>query len=143
MNRDFYVVVAERDTYDPMQSNGPIIFEQNLGGQHSTLEAARKRAEHLSKSYGLTKVAKLKFVDDESFKEIPSDTKTEDDFWFVFNPQGEKPTFRHFAESLAIAEAERLASENPGNTFIVLHSVCSRKVGKIEKTQYMPSQIPF
>lgn len=49
-------------------------------------------------------------------------------FWLVWNPNGRSPTFRHHTESSAIAEAERLAKEHPGGTFIVLESICARRV---------------
>lgn len=44
-------------------------------------------------------------------------------FWFVWNPAGHAPTYKHFNEGEAIREAERLAKQNPGQDFIVLQSV--------------------
>lgn len=53
-------------------------------------------------------------------------------FWIVWNPAGRNPTFRHRSESAAVAEAERLARENPGQTFVVLQSVCARRTQTME-----------
>lgn len=40
--------------------------------------------------------------------------------WFVYNPQGDKPTHYHFTEQDALNEAKRLAGLNPGSNFLVL-----------------------
>lgn len=49
-------------------------------------------------------------------------------FWMVWNPEGRAPTYRHTSEGSAKTEAERLARANPGQTFVVLESVCARRV---------------
>ncbi len=49
-------------------------------------------------------------------------------FWLVWNPNGKSPTYRHHSEASAVAESERLASAYPGETFIVLESICGRRV---------------
>lgn len=46
-------------------------------------------------------------------------------FWFVWNPQGHAPTFRHSSNQGAIAEAERLARLNPKQRFFVLEAKTS------------------
>ncbi len=49
-------------------------------------------------------------------------------FWMVWNPDGRAPTYRHTSEVSATTEAERLARANPKQTFVVLESVCARRV---------------
>ncbi len=43
--------------------------------------------------------------------------------WFVWNPKGNVPKFLHSSEHAARVEAERLARQAPGETFMVLMSV--------------------
>lgn len=45
-------------------------------------------------------------------------------FWLVWNPAGRAPTYKHTSRGSAKAEAERLANLCPGETFVVLQSVC-------------------
>lgn len=47
-------------------------------------------------------------------------------FWLVWNPNGSNPTFKHRTKESAVNEAERLAREHRGQTFVVLESVCAR-----------------
>lgn len=49
-------------------------------------------------------------------------------FWFVWNPDGRSPSYKHPSEAAAVGEAERLARLHPGNTFVVLESICARRV---------------
>lgn len=49
-------------------------------------------------------------------------------FWFVWNPNGHNPKYQHNSEASATAEAERLARAHPGETFVVLESICARRV---------------
>ena len=65
-------------------------------------------------------------------------------FWFVWNPDGRSPSFRHRSEDSAVAEAERLARINPGETFVVLESVCARRVDSMLRLDMRAGDgIPF
>ena len=64
-------------------------------------------------------------------------------FWFVWNPQGNEPQYKHPRYDLAVSEAERLARANPGETFIVLQSVCARRVDDMLRIDMQPDGIPF
>lgn len=46
-------------------------------------------------------------------------------FWIVWNPNGQKPTFKYGSQEGALREAERLAKTNPEETFVVLEAVCA------------------
>lgn len=59
-------------------------------------------------------------------------------FWFVWNVHGGAPRFQHQSESSAIIEAERLARMNPGQTFVVLQSVCARVVTDMQRIDLRP-----
>lgn len=68
----------------------------------------------------------------------------QDAFWIVWNPDGNNPTFRHCTKASAVAEAERLARMNPGQTFIVLQSVESREVDTMKRVRFSDdSEVPF
>lgn len=43
-------------------------------------------------------------------------------FWLIWNPVGRAPSCKHPTEFEAIAEAERLAKQNPGQEFITLEA---------------------
>ena len=43
-------------------------------------------------------------------------------FWYIWNLEGQPPRYRHCSEHDAIAEANRLARDNPGQYFIVLEA---------------------
>lgn len=65
-------------------------------------------------------------------------------FWVVWNPSGRAPTYRHPSEERATAEAERLARTNPGETFVVLASVCARRTDDMLRIDMrFDSDIPF
>lgn len=65
-------------------------------------------------------------------------------FWMVWNPMRNAPVYQHRTLNNAIAEAERLARENPGQTFIVLESVMAIVVNDIQRTSLRPNQeLPF
>lgn len=59
-------------------------------------------------------------------------------FWIVWNPDGDNPTYRHPTEELAFAEAARLALTCPGHSFIVL-----RAVSQFDVTQLSEDDMPF
>lgn len=44
-------------------------------------------------------------------------------FWMVWNPHGRAPTYKHFSRADAEKEAERLAHNNPSQSFYVLKAV--------------------
>lgn len=70
----------------------------------------------------------------------------EDAFWLVWNPQGRNPTRQHEYYQQAVSEAERLARNNPGETFIVMESVCARVVDSMKKIDMTPNNrdcVPF
>lgn len=67
-------------------------------------------------------------------------------FWIIWNPMGGPPAHRHYSQESATREAERLAAENPGATFIVLASVCGRRAGPMERidlSEAEPDDLPF
>ena len=65
-------------------------------------------------------------------------------FWFVWNPLARIPQYRHPRQADAVSEAERLARQHPGQEFIVLQSVCSRRVAGMEYTDLRPQdECPF
>ena len=69
---------------------------------------------------------------------------SEHPFWFVLNPDGRAPRYRHTSEKSARDEAERLARNNPGVTFIVLKAVASVRSVDVQWTEYDPdSDLPF
>lgn len=71
-------------------------------------------------------------------------------FYLVWNPATEQTNHKYETKDLAIKEAQRLASNNPGQAFIVLQPVSiSRKVN-IETREYdysgradIEDEIPF
>lgn len=65
-------------------------------------------------------------------------------FWFVWNTDGRVPQYKHQSEQSAIAEAERLARLNGGQTFVVLESVCARRTDDMLRIEMRgDSDIPF
>lgn len=66
-----------------------------------------------------------------------------DQFWLVWNPAGSNPGYRHESRSGALAEAERLASMNPGSEFYVLCAVTRSKRPPMVETTVLFDGIPF
>lgn len=132
MEQDIYVVVTERDTRVPGPDSKPIVFEQNV--DNASLDAAKMRQLALCGAYGKTRIAKLVFVDDN---------QSHEKFYFVWNPNGSTPKYRHFSEVAARTEAARLAGMNPGQEFIVLESLCSCEAKPAEFTDHIEPEIPF
>ena len=66
-------------------------------------------------------------------------------FWLVWNPNGRSPTYQHTSRDSANAEAERLASLNPMQDFIVLKAVGGvSATAQIKKIQFENGDgIPF
>jgi len=65
-------------------------------------------------------------------------------FWFVWSDGGGVPTHKHRTEESAVAESERLARAHPGQTFIVLESVCARRIDDMLRIGLRPDcDIPF
>jgi hypothetical protein len=62
-------------------------------------------------------------------------------FWMVWNQNGHMPKFKHSTEELARREAARLASQNPGEIFIVLQSIAECQSNSIQWTQH--ANLPF
>lgn len=60
-------------------------------------------------------------------------------FWFVWNPQGNAPTYRHPSEQSAVDEAERLARLNPGHKFVVLEALHVRCVDSMQRVDLRQS----
>lgn len=66
-------------------------------------------------------------------------------FWFVWNKGGNLPRYQHSTEKSATDEAERLARLHQGETFVVLESVCARKVDGMQRVDFrnMSDDVPF
>ena len=64
-------------------------------------------------------------------------------FYFVWNPQGHAPTFRHATWEAAREEALRLARQAPGQEFIVLGSIGCFVVNDIQYTEMHVDELPF
>lgn len=67
-------------------------------------------------------------------------------FWFVWNPCGRNPSYKHPTEESAMQEAKRLAKEYAGEygcgTFIVLQSVAAFKMQRVNLAPPM-DDVPF
>lgn len=61
MEKDIYVLVAERDTYEPQADSHPIVFEQYI--DKGSLKNAIAFKERLGDKYGKIRIAKLQFVE--------------------------------------------------------------------------------
>ena len=65
-------------------------------------------------------------------------------FWIVWNPEGGPPRFRHDTKKSAEEEADRLAINYPGHTFIVMEAVCSKKkIQPVETVVFKDNDDPF
>lgn len=64
-------------------------------------------------------------------------------FWMVWNPSGRSPTVRHPDPASAKQEAERLARQERGQTFVVLQSIGECRVRDIDWTEHLgPHEMP-
>lgn len=61
MEKEIYVVVAERDTFEPQPDNRPIVFEQYA--DKASLADAMAHQKRLGNRYGHTRIARLVFVE--------------------------------------------------------------------------------
>lgn len=67
-------------------------------------------------------------------------------FWVVWCPESGPPTKRHDRKTDAIAEARRLATNNPGRDFFVLCTVSrSRRMEPVETVEFdiFDAGVPF
>lgn len=66
-------------------------------------------------------------------------------FFYVYNPQGEKPKFKHETYSSAFNEAKRLTEQSVnGEEFYVLGAWCVFRAKRVEFEQFDTSdEIPF
>lgn len=64
-------------------------------------------------------------------------------FFMVWNPNGRAPAFRHANKADAVVEAERLAHLKPGETFVVLATVCARRLDAMQRIDLQPEEVPF
>lgn len=62
--------------------------------------------------------------------------KEELKFWLVWNEKGNHVAYKHWTESDAEKEAERLARSYPGNRFVVLESKTARSLVDVEVTNF-------
>jgi hypothetical protein len=64
-------------------------------------------------------------------------------FWMVWNENGGMPRVKHATCAAAVAEAERLARSNRGETFIVLKSYCARVTNDLQRIDMEPEAAEF
>lgn len=62
-------------------------------------------------------------------------------FYLVWSPKGGAPTVRHDTETQARKEAERLAMNNHGQTFVVLMSI--GEVAVRRPVDWVSHEVPF
>lgn len=72
-------------------------------------------------------------------------TERPDTFYIVWNPDGpHAPRKKHCSASIAEGEAERLALENPGQTFFVMQATMSARTSKpVEVVRFDTDIMPF
>ena len=66
-----------------------------------------------------------------------------DQFWMVWNPNGNAPTFRHHHPEAAKVEAERLARLHPGQKFHVLALIGTCEFQAVKWQVFGEGEIPF
>lgn len=64
-------------------------------------------------------------------------------FFMVWNPERNAPTFRHPTRWSAVNEAERLARENQGQSFYVLAATDLRCVDNMQRVDLTTPDLPF
>jgi len=69
--------------------------------------------------------------------------ETKDCFWIVWSPTGDKPpSYRHSTYEEAVREAERLATNAPGQEFYVLGAEAMRVVDNMKRVCF-ERPLPF
>lgn len=63
-------------------------------------------------------------------------------FFMVWNPQAGAPRYQHDNVNSARAEAERLAQQNPNQTFFVLQALSKSTAMKVN-TEVLAEELPF
>jgi hypothetical protein len=63
MNDELYVLVCERDVGPGRDDGRPIVFEQYIDNGAASLESVKAFQARLGDKYGITRIAKLQFVD--------------------------------------------------------------------------------
>lgn len=66
-------------------------------------------------------------------------------FYFVWNPMGRAPSFRHATYDAALGEAKRLARDNAGQEFIILGAMtrCVVETLRVVNLDTSSLEIPF
>lgn len=68
--------------------------------------------------------------------------KPEEEFWLVWNLKARNPRHQHSTKDSAIEEAKRLATQNPGQAFYVVHATSVARSNEVAVTALAES-IPF
>lgn len=61
---EIYVLVCERDTYEPRFDSRAIVMEQSAEQGDASLEAIKARQKYIGDKYGKTRIAKLQFIEE-------------------------------------------------------------------------------
>lgn len=64
------------------------------------------------------------------------------EFWMVWGEGTHRVTCQHYSERAAMAEAERLAAQNPGQNFFVLRAVQRVRLAITESVMLMKREGP-
>lgn len=64
IDSEIYVLVLERDTYEPQEDSRPIVFEQAIDRGAASLESIKAFQRKIGDRYGKTRIAKLEFIED-------------------------------------------------------------------------------
>lgn len=65
-------------------------------------------------------------------------------FWVVWRMDGGAPTYKHESRQSAELEAERLARNHRGSTFVVLESMCAKVTNDVVSIDFSDdADIPF
>lgn len=66
-------------------------------------------------------------------------------FWMVWRHNGNTPTYQHQDKASAVLEAQRLAKNNPGETFFVLKTTAAfvADLQPVKELKIVKDDIPF